>query len=108
LSQIAGSLSGGEQQMLAMVRAYASNPKLVLLDEVSMGLAPIIIDGLFEFMETIARAGASLVIVEQYIARALQLADTAYLLDRGRIVFQGPAPSLNSADIYKHYLGVNL
>ena len=73
LKQTAGSLSGGEQQMLAVVRAYLTNPKLVLVDEASMGLAPLVVDGLFEFLTSIAKSGTTLLIVEQYVSRALEL-----------------------------------
>jgi branched-chain amino acid transport system ATP-binding protein len=106
MSQVAGSLSGGEQQMLAMIRAHSSKPKLVLLDEVSMGLAPLIVDSLFEMIARMAASGTTILIVEQYVSRALDLADTAYLIDRGRIVFHGPTNSLNSTDIYEKYLGL--
>jgi branched-chain amino acid transport system ATP-binding protein len=108
LNQTAGSLSGGEQQMLAIVRAYISNPKLVLVDEASMGLAPLVVDGLFEFLRTIAGQGTTLLIVEQYVSRALELADTVYLLNHGRVAFSGPSAGLNSEEIFERYLGVEV
>jgi branched-chain amino acid transport system ATP-binding protein len=108
LRQTAGSLSGGEQQMLAIVRAYISNPKLVLVDEASMGLAPLVVDGLFEFLDAIAKEGTTLLIVEQYVSRALQLADTVYLLNHGRIAFGGPSAGLDSEEIFERYLGVEV
>jgi branched-chain amino acid transport system ATP-binding protein len=108
LNQTAGSLSGGEQQMLAMVRAYISNPKLVLVDEASMGLAPLVVDNLFTFMADVARQGATLVIVEQYVTRALELADTVYLLNHGRISFLGRAGDLSGEEIFERYLGVEV
>ncbi len=108
LNQTAGSLSGGEQQMLAIVRAYISNPKLVLVDEASMGLAPLVVDGLFDFLEQVARDGTSLVIVEQYVTRALALADSVYLLNHGRIAFSGAADELNGEEIFERYLGVEV
>ena len=108
LGQTAGSLSGGEQQMLAIVRAYISNPKVVLVDEASMGLAPLIVDGLFEFLKQVADEGATLLIVEQYVSRALELADTAYLLSHGRIAFSGRADELKSEEIFERYLGVEV
>jgi branched-chain amino acid transport system ATP-binding protein len=108
LRQTAGSLSGGEQQMLAIVRAYISNPKLVLVDEASMGLAPLVVDGLFEFLDAIAKEGTTLLIVEQYVSRALELADTVYLLNHGRIAFGGPSAGLDSEEIFERYLGVEV
>jgi branched-chain amino acid transport system ATP-binding protein len=106
LHQTAGSLSGGEQQMLAVVRAYISNPRLVLVDEASMGLAPLIVDRIFEFLATIAAQGTSLLLVEQYIYRALDLAHHVYLLSNGRIVYTGTPQDLEGQDIFERYLGV--
>ena len=108
LKQTAGSLSGGEQQMLAIVRAYISNPTLVLVDEASMGLAPLVVDGLFEFLATIAKEGTTLLLVEQYVSRALALADTVYLLNHGRVAFSGPSAGLDSEEIFERYLGVEV
>ena len=108
LKQTAGSLSGGEQQMLAVVRAYLTDPKLVLVDEASMGLAPLVVDGLFEFLTSIARSGTTLLIVEQYVSRALELADTVCLLNHGSIVYSGPAAELKSEEIFERYLGVEV
>jgi branched-chain amino acid transport system ATP-binding protein len=106
LNQIAGSLSGGEQQMVAIVRAYISHPSLVLVDEASMGLAPLIIDGLFEFLANIIEGGTSLLIVEQYVHRALALASQVYLLNKGRIVYGGEAASLKSDEVFDSYFAV--
>ena len=108
LRQTAGSLSGGEQQMLAMVRSYVADPRLVLVDEASMGLAPVIVDRLFEFLAAIASAGTSLLIVEQYVSRALDLADYVYLLSRGSIVAQGKASAMRGEDIFGRYLGIDV
>ncbi|HEY1652652.1 MAG TPA: ABC transporter ATP-binding protein [Acidimicrobiales bacterium] len=105
LTQLAGTMSGGEQQMLALARAYVSNPDVMLLDEVSMGLAPKIVDEIFEFLGRVAREGASLLLVEQYVSRALALADFVYLLDRGQIVFRGEPSELDGDDVFAHYLG---
>ena len=105
LSQLAGTLSGGEQQMLALARAYVSNPRIVLLDEVSMGLAPKIVDEIFEFLGVLARDGASLLLVEQYVTRALHLADYVYMLSRGRLVFVGEPAELADEDVFVSYLG---
>jgi branched-chain amino acid transport system ATP-binding protein len=106
LHQTAGSLSGGEQQMLAIVRAYISNPALVLVDEASMGLAPLIVDQLFDFLGQVAREGTSLLLVEQYIYRAMGLSDRVYLLNHGRIVFSGTPVELEGQDVFERYLGI--
>ncbi len=103
--QIAGTLSGGEQQMLALVRAYVANPRMVLVDEASLGLAPLVVDRIFEFLEKIAREGASLLLVEQYVSRALALADTVYLLNQGEIVHSGPSAGLTEDHIFELYTG---
>jgi len=105
LGQTAGTMSGGEQQMLALARAYASQAPLVLLDEVSMGLAPLIIDEIFTFLAALAAQGTSLLIVEQYVSKALALADHAYVLSKGRITFAGEAAELAGTDIFSHYIG---
>ena len=93
-TQIAGTLSGGEQQMLALVRAYVAEPELVLVDEASLGLAPLVVDAIFAFIERIAAEGVSLLIVEQYINRALALASGVYLLHQGadRLLGTGRRP----------------
>ena len=108
LNQTAGSLSGGEQQMLAIVRAYISNPKIVLVDEASLGLAPLVVDSLFEFLAEVAKQGVTLVVVEQYVTRALELADTVYLLNHGRIAFSAPSSELSGEEIFERYLGVEI
>jgi branched-chain amino acid transport system ATP-binding protein len=105
LDQIAGSMSGGEQQMLALARAYVRPASLVLLDEVSMGLAPKIVDEIFEFLERLAADGKSLLIVEQFVVKALAIADYVYLLNRGRIVFAGEPAELADADVFAQYVG---
>ncbi len=103
--QIAGTLSGGEQQMLALVRAYVADPRIVLVDEASLGLAPLVVDRIFEFLEKIAHEGASLLLVEQYVSRALALAATVYLLNQGEIVYSGPASELDEERIFSLYAG---
>ena len=105
LRQAAGSMSGGQQQMLALSRAFLSAPKVVLLDEVSMGLAPVIVDQIFESLRALAATGVSVVLVEQYVSRALEMADTAYLMARGGIVWAGPAASLDTDALTRAYLG---
>jgi branched-chain amino acid transport system ATP-binding protein len=104
LGQLAGTLSGGQQQMLALSRAYVTNPSLVILDEVSMGLAPLVVDEIFESLDALAKSGAALLIVEQYIPRALALADEVVVLDRGRVSYSGPRSSLDETELMRAYL----
>jgi branched-chain amino acid transport system ATP-binding protein len=106
LSQYAGTLSGGEQQMLALARAFISSPRIVLLDEVSMGLAPRIIDQIFEALRTLAATGVSLLLVEQYVDRALQMADRVVLMERGRISFTGLPSEVDEERLLQHYFGL--
>jgi branched-chain amino acid transport system ATP-binding protein len=105
MAQRAGTLSGGEQQMLALARAYVTEPRVVLLDEVSMGLAPKIVDDIFAFIGLLARTGASLLLVEQYVSRALELADHVYVMSRGRVTFSGPPADLDEENVLAGYLG---
>jgi branched-chain amino acid transport system ATP-binding protein len=105
MNQQAGTMSGGEQQMLALARAYVQQPRFVLLDEVSMGLAPKIVDELFEFLAMLARNGASLLLVEQYVARALEVADYVFLLNRGEVVFAGQPAELDADALAERYVG---
>ena len=108
ISQTAGTMSGGEQQMLALARAYVADPKVWLLDEVSMGLAPKIVDEIFEFLGRVAREGASLLLVEQYVTRALALADYVYLLNRGQVAYRGEPSELQDEDVFARYLGTDV
>ena len=104
--QLAGTLSGGEQQMLAMGRALMSRPKLLLLDEPSMGLAPLLIREIFSIIEDINRAGTTILLVEQNANMALSIADRAYVLETGRITLSGDGEKLAaSEDVRKAYLG---
>ncbi|MGQ0467957.1 MAG: ABC transporter ATP-binding protein [Sporichthyaceae bacterium] len=105
LKQVAGTMSGGEQQMLALARAYVQNPKVVLLDEVSMGLAPRVVDEIFEFLQRLADGGAALLLVEQYVTKALALADYVYLLSKGTVAFVGEPGELDGEDLFARYLG---
>ena len=105
IGQTAGTMSGGEQQMLALARAYIADPTVMLLDEVSMGLAPKIVDEIFEFLGKIASEGASLLLVEQYVTRALGLADYVYLMNRGQIAYRGEPSELEDEDVFARYLG---
>ncbi len=104
--QLAGTLSGGEQQMLAIGRAIMSKPKLLILDEPSLGLAPILIKGIFKAVKEIAQAGVTVLLVEQNAKAALKLADRAYVLEVGKITHEGTAEELlNSKTIQEAYLG---
>lgn len=105
LGQPAGSLSGGQQQMLSLSRAYVTDPSYVLLDEVSMGLAPVVVDEIFESLATLAAQGCALLLVEQYVTRALDLADYVYLLARGRIEFAGEPGELDAELLMARYMG---
>ena len=104
--QLAGTLSGGEQQMLAMGRALMAHPRLLLLDEPSMGLSPMMVDKIFQTVTEIAQAGTSILLVEQNARLALQMADWAYVLESGQITEQGAGQTLlNSPAIRAAYLG---
>ena len=105
LRQMAGSLSGGEQQMLALARAIMSRPRLLMVDEISMGLAPIVVGHLFDALRKIAASGASLLLVEQYVETALELADYVYVMDKGCIVDVGQPSDLRSGSLAAAYLG---
>jgi len=104
--QLAGTLSGGEQQMLAMARAVMLNPEVVLLDEPSMGLAPILVDEVFRIISRLKSEGVTMLLVEQFAAAALNVADYGYVLENGRISLHGPAESLkNDPAVRAAYLG---
>lgn len=106
LTQAAGTLSGGEQQMLAMARAVMLNPEVVLLDEPSMGLAPILVDEVFRIIESLKARGVTMLLVEQFAAAALKVADYGYVLENGRIAVHGPAEKLRSDPaVQAAYLG---
>lgn len=100
----AGSLSGGQQQMLSVARAFLAGPSAVILDEVSMGLAPKVVDEIYRSIKKLAASGVSLLVVEQYVNRALDLADDVVLLDRGTVGFTGPASGLDQSTIVQSYL----
>ena len=104
--QVAGTLSGGEQQMLAMGRALMSNPKLLMLDEPSMGLAPILVEQIFDIIEKLNDAGTTILLVEQNAQAALAIADKAYVLETGKIILSGTGAELaRSEQVKKAYLG---
>ncbi len=105
-TQIAGTLSGGEQQMLAMGRALMCHPKLMMLDEPSMGLAPILVEQIFEIIQRLHESGTTILLVEQNAEMALQIADRAYVLESGRVTLSGTGTELAQSDeIKKAYLG---
>ena len=104
--QLAGTLSGGEQQMLAMARAMMMNPEVVLLDEPSMGLAPILVDEVFRIISRLRAEGMTMLLVEQFAAAALEVADYGYVMENGRIAVHGPAQKLkNDPAVKAAYLG---
>ena len=104
--QIAGTLSGGEQQMLAMGRALMSKPKLLMLDEPSMGLAPILVEQVFDIITALHKAGTTILLVEQNAEMALSIADRAYVMETGRITLSGTGAELAaSEEVQKAYLG---
>lgn len=105
-NQLAGTLSGGEQQMLAMGRALMSKPSIVLMDEPSMGLSPILVNEIFDIIESISKSGTTVLLVEQNAKKALSIADRAYVLETGKVVLEGDAKDLLENDsIKKAYLG---
>ena len=104
--QVGGTLSGGEQQMLAMGRALMSEPKLLMLDEPSMGLAPLLVEQIFEIIQSLHKAGSTILLVEQNAQMALQIADRAYVLESGRITLSGTGAELMASESVKRaYLG---
>ncbi|MDR2007091.1 MAG: ABC transporter ATP-binding protein [Acidaminococcales bacterium] len=107
LAQKAGTLSGGEQQMLAIARGLMSDPKLILLDEPSLGLAPMLVTQIFQFIRTIRELGKTILLVEQTVHEALELADRAYVLQTGQVVIEGAGRELLGSELVKKaYLGI--
>jgi branched-chain amino acid transport system ATP-binding protein len=105
-NQIASTLSGGEQQMLAIARAVVGAPRLLMLDEPSLGLAPLMVDAIFDVIRSLKEDGATILLVEQNARKALQVADRAYILETGTIVLEGPARALAAgAEVQRAYLG---
>ena len=105
-NQMAGTLSGGEQQMLAMGRALMSKPKIILMDEPAMGLSPILVNEIFDIIQEVSKSGTTVLLVEQNAKKALSIADRAYVLETGKIVLDGKAEDLlNDDSIKKAYLG---
>jgi branched-chain amino acid transport system ATP-binding protein len=105
--QLAGTLSGGEQQQLAVARALMSRPRMLLLDEPSLGLGPIFVDRIFELVTELRAAGTTILLVEQNVHRALEIADRAYVLSVGSVVASGPTGSLIEGDLERSYLGIS-
>jgi branched-chain amino acid transport system ATP-binding protein len=105
LDQIAGTLSGGEQQMLALSRAYVTDPEVVLLDEVSLGLAPVVVDQIYKSLRELAREGVAMLLVEQYVDRALEMADLVNVLTRGEIATSHGKGQVSREGLMKAYLG---
>ena len=105
-NQLAGTLSGGEQQMLAMGRALMSRPKIIVMDEPSMGLSPILVNEIFDIIQSVSASGTTVLLVEQNAKKALAIADRAYVLETGKITLEGRATDLlNDPSVQKAYLG---
>ncbi|HEY3239729.1 MAG TPA: ABC transporter ATP-binding protein [Acidimicrobiia bacterium] len=105
LSQQAGTLSGGEQQMLALARALIQDPTVVLADELSVGLAPVVVDEILEAIAVLESEGRSMLLVEQYVERAVELADYVYIMNKGTVVFVGEPAQCASGTVFERYLG---
>jgi branched-chain amino acid transport system ATP-binding protein len=105
LTERAGNLSGGQQQMLALSRCFLARPKIALVDEVSLGLAPQAVDAIFEALSTIVAQGVALLLVEQYVDRALDIAQSVHVLNRGQITYSGAARDVDANVLIERYLG---
>jgi branched-chain amino acid transport system ATP-binding protein len=105
MEQLAGTLSGGEQQMLALARAMLGRPRLLMLDEISMGLAPLVVTQLFDAVRRLAEGGTTVLMVEQYVHAALDLSDFVYVLDKGRVVDLGEPADMQETGMLASYLG---
>jgi len=107
LAQRASTLSGGEQQMLAMAAVFSAHPRVILVDEPSLGLAPLVVDMIFEFLRNVSREDISLLLVDQFATRALSMADSAYVLRHGEIAYDGSPQELLAGGAFEEYLGGN-
>jgi branched-chain amino acid transport system ATP-binding protein len=107
LTQAAGTLSGGEQQMLALGRALVCEPRVLMMDEISMGLAPIVVDQLFEAVAALRAQGTTILLVEQYLTHALRLADICFVMAKGEVAFVGEPAELRDPAVVSRYLGVS-
>ena len=105
LRRVAGTLSGGQQQMVAVARCYLANPRLVLMDEISMGLAPMVIESIYRHIRQLTDSGITVLVVEQYIERVLEVASEANVLVRGNLVYSGPSTDLGREEVLRNYLG---
>jgi branched-chain amino acid transport system ATP-binding protein len=105
LNQVSGTLSGGQQQMLALARAVIRDPAVVLVDEPSLGLSPVMVDEVFAFLGRLAGSGCALLIVEQYVTRVLAICDAVYVLNRGRVVWNGSPQDLTEDELFDQYVG---
>ena len=107
LKQLGGTLSGGEQQMLAIGRSLMANPDLIMMDEPSLGLAPIVVEEVFQAIHELNSKGVTILLVEQNAAKALEISEYAYVLETGKITLEGPAKELlESEEVRKVYLGI--
>jgi branched-chain amino acid transport system ATP-binding protein len=108
IGQLGGTLSGGEQQMLAMGRAMMTRPRVLMLDEPSMGLAPVLVEAIFDIIKQLNQEGTTILLIEQNAAKALQVANRGYVIETGQIVLQGKADNLRKDEtVRKAYLGIS-
>jgi branched-chain amino acid transport system ATP-binding protein len=107
LNEVAGRLSGGQQQMLSVARAYVGNAKIIMLDEVSLGLAPLVVDEIYRALATLAETGVAMLLVEQYVSRALHMCDSVVLLRKGGVAYSGPPTNLDEQSFLLDYLGAD-
>ena len=94
--------------MLSLVRAYLMNPRIVVVDEASLGLSPLLVDQVFDALMRIVANGTALLLVEQYVTRALELADSVYIMNRGQVVYSGAAADLQGEEVFERYLGIEV
>jgi branched-chain amino acid transport system ATP-binding protein len=107
LNDVAGHLSGGQQRMLSVARAYVGNAKIIMLDEVSLGLAPLVVDEIYQALDALAKTGVAMLLVEQYVSRALHMCDSVVLLRKGAVAYSGPPTNLDEQSFLRDYLGVD-